>query len=231
MIAGDVIDAARGHHETFDRFRHTNKVCLQQLRRAESDFFGALSDQGMLQADVVYDADAITAALAGTPLGEGESDGFPAFMELREAQASTQYGIQPVDLIQSEGDMGSHSLRIRVIRRQLYLTQPAAVLALLSQAQLNEILASWSGVLALRVTYVPMPGDVTALTDVLETPDYGRDYLVGSLVRFLALRSKQAELPEKPELMQEGKDMMDATIAEAMKIGGREGGWQVQRVI
>lgn len=230
MTAEEVIDEARGFHKTFSMAEHTNKVCLQELRRAEKRLFRTLADQVSLGATVTFDVDEIAAALTGAPLGEGESDGFPAFSQLLGAQAQSDFGALPVDLVGDESDLSTARLRVVVRGQQLYLTQPVDVLAELPQSVIDQVAASWDGVLALRITYVPEPAEAT-LQSELVTPEFGRSFLVGSLVAFMATRDPARLGQSYDAIAEQAKALQAEAIDNAMTIGGRQTKWSVRDVL
>ena len=209
MTADELIDEARAYHDSFTPIRHPEKVCRQELRRAELRFYhyiAAVAD-GALAVDVVYSASDIATALAGTPLT------VPAYIKILTSLVAVDQAIFGMTIFQDEFSAGESQYEARLIGRNLYLIQPAAF-----QAQMDSGLSAglqadseYVEADAIRLTYVPEPPELTTPTQLLIAPDDARVFFVGSLVEFLARRAGGAMGPDRGPVIagaQEDKKMV-----------------------
>lgn len=189
MTAAELILEARDHHESFTPVRHLERMCRQELRRAELRFYHYIAAvaEGALALDTVYSASDIATALAGTPLT------VPAYIKILTSLVAVDQAIYKMTLFQDELSAGESQYEARLIGRLLYLIQPAAF-----QAEMDSSFAAslqtdseYVEADAIRLTYVPEPPALTTPTQVLIAPDESRVFFVGSLVEFMARRSNR----------------------------------------
>lgn len=199
MTVDELITEARDHHESFTPVVHLERVCRQELRRAELRFFHYVANvaPGSVALDTVFSKANITTALTGTPLV------MPAYVKMLQVVVAVGAALYRVSIHQDELSAGSGAYIARLIGRNLYLIQPTAFMAEMD-ADLSTGLKADSQYVdadALRVTYVAEPPALTTTTQTMTAPDESRMYFVGSLVEFMARRSSRGMGPERQELL------------------------------
>lgn len=189
MTAAELILEARDHHESFTPVRHLERMCRQELRRAELRFYhyvAAVAD-GALAVDTVFSASDIATALTGTPLT------VPAYIKLLTSLVAVDQAVYGMTIFQDEFSRSGSQYEARLIGRNLYLIQPQAFQAemdpALSQGMQTD--SSFVEADAIRLTYVPEPPELTTPTQALIAPDEARVFFVASLVEFMARRSSR----------------------------------------
>ena len=187
MTPADLIIEARERHPSFSPARHDDSLCLRRIGSGQREFYREVAKiaEAELATDAVFDAAAITTALAGTPLT------LPASKKILSILVALPHGIFPVWPYQDERAARKSGYYARLIGRELYLTQPTAFLAEMPADEQAMVLdnTGLAEALALRVTYVPLPVDPVALSTTMTAPIDARDYLVEDLVEFMARRS------------------------------------------
>lgn len=227
MQADELIVEARDHHESFTPQRHLERVCRQELRRAELRFYHYIASvaEGALAEETVYSAADIATALAGTALV------VPAYIKILTSLVAVDQAIYGITIFQDEFSSGESQYEARLIGRNLYLIQTAAFQAEMdpSFATALQTDSEFVEADAIQLTYVPEPPALTTPAQVLIAPDEARMFFVGSLVEFLARRSSKAYMDSEDRRIligagQEDKKMvMDAYASRS----ANETSWSV----
>lgn len=208
MTAEEIINEVRDFHEAFTPDLHPDTILLRALNRAESSFFDDVSQiaEGALATDIVFDASDLSTALAGSALT------MPAYRSVNPtAILARQEGLFPISFAQDEASGGGMRGILRLTGRSIYLIQPTAFQAEMTTSFQSELQQQsiFYEALGLRVTYVPTATTLTALGDTLTTPDDGRRYLVGHLLKFVLGRDKQSGMnyAEKATFRQDAEEL------------------------
>lgn len=227
MTAAELIAEARDHHLSFTPVVHLEKVLRGELQRAELRFYQKLAElaEGSVAVETVIDAADIATALSGTPIT------IPSFIKLLSVLAVKNNSLYAVAVSQDERSDGFGYFRARLIGRNLYLAQPAALQAEMPASMATDLaeVSAFADADALRLTYVPYPAALTTPTQVLTAPDESRGYFIGCLVKFMAMRSPNAGDMRK-DLVQMGKEQESAVIDSFVTRAGNETGWHVSEV-
>lgn len=173
LLAGDLIEAARDRHASFDRERTPDLVLLRFLSREQRRLMGKLAQANPQAVSVTQD------------LLLSAYDWRAGFL-LLAYQALDVRG----EVIFTDPARHAAPLHIRALADQSVAGVGYFAGAQGDVLRLFGVAADWEGVERVRVRLAPLPDELKRLGDPLTVPDTAEAALVASLTAFLAGRAE-----------------------------------------
>lgn len=170
LLAGGIIDQARGRHAAFDATRHPNKVVLQFLSAYVRELHGRVTKLNPEALRTNTDT-ALPLAVHADGIALGDER-----MVVEVVAKDADDNEFPVDLIPATHrlDRGIRAASAWQIGSTLYLTSPASL---------------WQRMAVIGIASVPIPVTLAALTSAIALPDTAEKALVEQAALFMAKRS------------------------------------------
>lgn len=198
LLAGQIIDSARGHHPAFDPTRHPNKVLLQYLSACARELHGKVTR---------LDPEALrTEQTQAMPLAVHE-DGIALTANRHVVEVvgfDAEGNEHPVELIPATHrlDRGIRAASCWQIGATLYLTSPATL---------------WERITSLGIAYVPIPATLSTLTGAtgtLAVPDTAENCLINKVAAFMAKRTPKSEGVDTAQFAADATASEEAFLAD-----------------